>query len=102
MHEDLLALIKIVEKGDVPFPDFAAKLLEKRICLDCGKPLGEEKPTRGCHYAHYRKLMRAVENNETTEAVVIVLFVYLFSSPVSASMVSPNASGQFSCARSMR
>lgn len=34
------------------------RLTAARICLRCGKPLGEKKPQRGVHEACYQKLRR--------------------------------------------
>lgn len=48
------------------FPEERMQLVRDGKCVKCGKPLGEEKPDRGCHSRCYRILSRSVAAGETT------------------------------------
>lgn len=41
--------------------DQVADFVTKKICLKCGKPLGDKKPTRGIHEKCYQQLRRTDE-----------------------------------------
>lgn len=54
------------------FPQWAQDLVDQRICLVCKKKIAvNDTPNRGNHERHYRKVKRAIDRGELTEAEAI-------------------------------
>lgn len=52
-------------------PPPAREKVEKGLCLYCGKPLGQKKPTRGVHSHCYRTARRRIADGLTTDATLV-------------------------------
>lgn len=68
----LVTLKTELQSGEPVFPAWAQELVEQRICLVCKKKIAlTDTPNRGNHERHYRKVKRAIDRGELTEAQAI-------------------------------
>lgn len=63
----LAVLKRMVEQESPVFPSNAQALVDKGLCLNCGKPLGKGRPVRGNHEKCYRQTKRAIDAQVLTE-----------------------------------
>lgn len=73
-----LAVLQRMITQDVPtFPSERLTLVEAGTCLNCGKPIGESRPVRGCHEYCYKQVSASIKQGEMTdfEAVEAGLFL---------------------------
>lgn len=62
--------LSVGETEHAAFPEDRMPLIEAGICLACGEPLGDEKPTRKCHYRCYKRLGAEVKAGSTWDALI--------------------------------
>ena len=77
-----LALVReIIVQGEMKLPASIAIEAEAGICHTCKKPLGKEKPVRGCHRACAQAVRREIKSGDVTEADVMKAGRYGPASP---------------------
>lgn len=63
-----LAVLQRMITQDLPvFPAERSALVEAGVCLNCGKPIGESRPVRGCHEYCYRQVRASIKTGEMTD-----------------------------------
>lgn len=63
-----LAVLQRMITQDVPtFPLERMALVEAGICLNCGKPIGESRPVRGCHEYCYKQVKASINSGDMTD-----------------------------------
>ena len=81
--QELTQLRSMVTEGTGVFPDWAKLKMQKRICLNCGKPISKnQRVIRGCHDSCQKQIKRSIERGELTDAQA-----------VSRGMLAPPQSG---------
>jgi len=62
--------LSVGETEEATFPESRRHLIDAEICLACGEPLGNEKPTRKCHYRCYKRLGAEVKAGSTWDELI--------------------------------
>ena len=74
MREEIEAAIALLQKvlaglnqQEPFFPQSAKERLEDGVCLNCHKPIQDEKPRRGCHSACYHRIWERIREGKISE-----------------------------------
>jgi hypothetical protein len=71
--KQLNALRSLIAVAQAAIPPSIAEEAAKGICHKCKKPLGDSKPTRGCHSKCNQEMSRMKARNEVTDAQLIAM-----------------------------
>lgn len=71
LAREIQAIYEILSEEEPELPTEAQKRLDAGLCLECGKPISNERAKRGCHERCHRKVLRAIEKGKYTEYAAI-------------------------------